>query len=734
MTDEANQDRLADLLRLAAMKKLDDLETAWMAAIEDAAFGPEAALAVLSEVAAQQMPKIVESLAWLLSTTWAESRSPAAALAVVRRAVNLLAESALLREDMGGLCQAVHADHAGIATLVEMTLSRRDLPLWTAVERLDKLLLLAPGAFVIDPRRRNPGCVIGVDAQRKVLKVSFGESERGYDAVSIENVEPGDPEDYVALAAFAPDRLRALGKDDPEALACLVLKTYGPRMSFRDFKAALEPVIPAASWSRWWSGAKARVRHSHYIEMSDSAQPEFFLRSRPASFEHRSREAFDEGAGEGRLVFVLGYLKETGHDPAAEAELLRYFAAELSRPLSDPAQAGPATVLGSLAVLAEMRRRHPEVLPAPEGGAAALLPSDADMATVLAAVADDGLAESMLALVREALPERWGEVFALALPGGSPEVCEAMAAALSGAGHDARLAEAAAEIMRRPGECVGAAFWLWQAATAGRFPGALAGLDRVSLTIRLLLAADALGRVARDDRTLRPLVARVRAAVGAKDGGALRGVLEAANDVQAKDIRAAIERNAALTDTARTRAMDLVRRIHPLHFATRVLAPWEEEDVIYTTPAALRKQEEVYGELVTKKMMANSQAIGDAAARGDVSDNAEFTSALEEQQRLTEQAQRLQTDIAKARAITPSMASGDSVAVGSAIRARNVATGQEEAFTFFGPWDTDILNHIYYYRAPLALAFMGKKVGDVVTYGEGPNLRQWEVLEVKPGL
>lgn len=733
MTDELKPDPLGDLLRLASEKKFADLEALWLEAIEDPAFGQRAAMDVLAEVAALQAPKALESLVWLMSTTWAEKRGPAAALDAVWQAADLLPESALLREDLVGLYQAACPEAEGIATLVEMTLGRPDLPLRTAIARLEKLIALPPGAFVVDPRRRSPGCVIGIDAERKVLKVSFGESERGYDAVAIESIEPGEPDDYVALAAFAVDRLQAMAKDDPEALACLVLKTFGPRMGFREFKAALEPVIPGKSWSRWWTAAKAQIRHSHHIELSDSTQPDLFLRSRPVSFEDRSREAFEEAAGADRLLFVLGYLKGTGHNPEAEAELLQHIARELARPLEDPASAGPDAVAGSMAVLAEIRRSHPEAVAAPSADAASLLPPDADLAAVLGRLTDDGLAACVLALVRNALPDRWPEVFAAALPGSPVAVCEPMATALAEAGHDARLAEAAAEIMRRPTECVAAIFWLWQAATAGRFPAALAGLDRVSLTIRVFLAADHLGRAARDDRALRPLVSQVRAVFGVKDGGALRAVLEGANDVQAKDIRAGVERNAAFTDQVRTRVLDLIRRTHPTHFATRTLETWEE-DVIYTSPAALRKQEEVYGELVTKKMMANSQAIGDAAAHGDISENAEFTAALEEQSRLAEHAQRLQADIAKARAITPSMASGNAVTVGSAVRARNLATGQEERLVFLGPWDTDIQNHIYYYRAPLALAFMGKHVGDVVAYGEGPAERKWEVLELGSGL
>ena len=734
MTQEPYGEQATLLLALAAARQFDDLDAAWMGAVEDPAFGPDAALAVLGTVADLEAAKPLESLTWLLVSTWTEGGRAAEARAVIRRAADLLPASDVLCDEIAGLYGQACADADGIDTLVEMTLGRDDLGLPTAVARLETLLALPPGAFVVDPRRRHPGCVLGVDAERKVLKVSFGESERGYDAVTIASVEAGDAEDYRALVAFGAERLAELAESDPAELARLVLKAHGPEMRFRDFKTALEPVIPAKAWSRWWSKARDLVRRSPHLDVSGGPQPTLTLRVRPRSFEDRARETFDEaGLPAARLAFVLAYASETGHDPQAEAEVLAYFAGALGRRLEARAQAEPAEVLGTLAVLAELHRRHPEVV-GPTGTAFQTLAPGADLAAVVASFADAGLARCVLSYLRETLPEAWPQVFAGAVPACGPGVCDLLAAALFEAGHEDLLAQAAAEVMRRPDECRAAIFWLWTAATAGRFGRAFADVDRASLTIRFLLAADKIGQDARDDRGLRPLVSEIRSAVGARGGGPLRAVLEAADDAQAKDIRAAAERNRALTDAIRSRVLDLVRKIHPSHFAAPAVEPWEDENVIYTTAQALQKQEEAYGDLVTIRIPANAKAIGAAAELGDVSDNAEFTSALEERDRLAERAERLQADIGKARILMASLAAGDTVTVGSAVRARRLPDGQEQTLRFLGPWDADVENHVYFYRAPLALAFMGKKAGDVVTYGEGPNEQRWEVLGVGPGL
>ncbi|MFO8012781.1 MAG: GreA/GreB family elongation factor [Phycisphaerae bacterium] len=745
MTEDVSQEETAaeespptpggHLVALADAGAFADLEAAWMEVLEDAAFDAEAAGAVLVALRSHSSPraaKTAASLLWMALETWTEGGRAGRARARLVRLGEGLPESDLVREAAAEVYRAAAAGAPDLEPLIAMTLGRDDLPTGRAVARLETFLALPPGTFVVDPRRKHPGCVLGVDAERGVLKVSFGRSERGYDAESVVHLERGDPDNFLALAAFAPERLVEMAEGEPARLARLVLAAHGPRMKFREFKAALEPAVPAKTWTAWWRGAKETVKRSPHIEMSDSSQPTLTLRDQPVSFQRERRHAFLEASGEDRFAMVLSYLDETGHDPEAEAALLAEFAETLNRTVGAADEA--AERLGALAVLAEMHRRHPDTLAAPSRTPAEAA-GPAGVPAAIAALTDASVVRAVLAHVREAMPGAWPQVFAEALAASRlPEACEQMAAALADAGHADRMAAAADALMRRPDEAPAATFWLWTAVTGGRYADALAGVDPVSLTIRMLLAVDRLGRDAREDRSLKPVVVQVRSALDVRANPAIERVLERADDAQAKDLRAAADRNTVLTDALRSRLLDLVRRTHPEHFAVHRVEPWEEEDVIWTTERALRHQEEVYGDLVTRQMAENAQAIGDAAALGDVSENAEFTAALEEQQRLSEKAETMQAAIRKARVIPPSMGAGETVTVGSRVRARNLATGEEESLTFLGPWDTDVQRHIYYYRAPLALAFMGKAVGETVAFGEGEKRREWEILEISAGV
>ena len=61
-------------------------------------------------------------------------------------------------------------------------------------------------------------------------------------------------------------------------------------------------------------------------------------------------------------------------------------------------------------------------------------------------------------------------------------------------------------------------------------------------------------------------------------------------------------------------------------------------------------------------------------------------------------------------------------------------TGQTETLTFMGPWDARPDEAVYAYNAPLGAQFMGKRVGDMVTFMVGAEERRWEVLAVESGV
>ncbi|MBE3037511.1 MAG: GreA/GreB family elongation factor, partial [Chloroflexi bacterium] len=250
------------------------------------------------------------------------------------------------------------------------------------------------------------------------------------------------------------------------------------------------------------------------------------------------------------------------------------------------------------------------------------------------------------------------------------------------------------------------------------------------VTVRLFQAANEVGHPDFPDKTLRAeWLGQVRRTVSGREFAFLKDILDHTDAGWAKEIRTSVSRNSGLTDHLRIQVLEVIGHAHPVPVAPTV-PPWLEENTVYSTAAALEARQKEFEHLVHVKMVENSTAIGEAAAQGDLSENAEFTAALEERDRMTERANAMQADIARAKTISRLMAESRTVNIGSRVEGRRLSTGQAETLTFLGPWDANTAKGIYYYRAPLAQAFMGKAVGDTVTLQTGTVQEQWEVLEI----
>ena len=723
---------MMELQKLAKAARFDEIEGAWMAAVEGGALSVDDFIRVLVNLDKGADAKRKDQLVWFMLTLWTEKRGPADGLTAAQLAADIFPQSPLLRDELCSLYRKVHAVFPGIEALTDMTVRRKEVALSTSVEQLDRMLDLAPGTFVMDGRRRAPGKIVGIDAAKKVLVVAFADRERTFDPQTIDHLQLLDPTDFRALAIFGQERLRALAKDDPAEVVRLVLKVRGPQLTYKEMKAEIEPAVPAESWSRWWAAAKLAVRQSPVLELSEGSLPTFTLRIKPLSYEEAVRGRFDAAKGEARMLTALAYLAETAGTGVADAGVLQYFATSLAAEIEKAGEKHPASSIAHLAVLGEIRRRAPQVVPHVPVTLEQLLGHVPDLAAVLRHVESPDLSIAILAMIREAMPEKWPEVYAGTFPGCSVDICDWMAGALSEAGHTPAVASAVAAALKKPERHVASLVWLWRAAAGERYPEVLAGVDLVALAIGILKSATHLARQGTPEA--KELLAQVRSALSNKDFAMLRKVIPTAESDRAKDLRHIVDRNAGLSESARVQVLEIIHSAHTALFAKPIMPPWLDPDVIFSSDVALRRHRKEFENLANVKMVENAKAIGSAAEHGDLTENSEFIAAMEERDRLAAKAGQMRDELAKARAVTSIMASSESVCIGSAVTAKNAVTGETRRFVFLGPWDANLEKNIYSYRAALSQAFMAKRVGDVVTLpGEGGET-QWEILAVDSGL
>src|SRR5690606_10697360 len=114
---------------------------------------------------------------------------------------------------------------------------------------------------------------------------------------------------------------------------------------------------------------------------------------------------------------------------------------------------------------------------------------------------------------------------------------------------------------------------------------------------------------------------------------------------------------------------------------------WENEERIFVTAAGFARMREEHRVLVDEKIPANAEAIGNAAALGDLSENSEWEAAMEEQRTLTGRAEEMSRDIRKARLIEDQDVPDDVVAPGTQVTFTHLDDGSVTTYRILGPWD-----------------------------------------------
>lgn len=119
-----------------------------------------------------------------------------------------------------------------------------------------------------------------------------------------------------------------------------------------------------------------------------------------------------------------------------------------------------------------------------------------------------------------------------------------------------------------------------------------------------------------------------------------------------------------------------------------------------------------------------------ARSYGDLSENAEYDEAKNEQAILEAQIAELQYTIDNAEIIEDSNISVDEIGMSSRIKIRRVGSDKVETFTIVGTNHVDVKNGLISDESPIGKAAMKKKVGDKFIVDAPVGELQFEVLDI----
>jgi transcription elongation factor GreA len=124
-------------------------------------------------------------------------------------------------------------------------------------------------------------------------------------------------------------------------------------------------------------------------------------------------------------------------------------------------------------------------------------------------------------------------------------------------------------------------------------------------------------------------------------------------------------------------------------------------------------------------------AIAEARSHGDLSENAEYHAAKEQQSHNEGRIVELEDILSRAEVIDISKLSGKTVKFGATVTLSDEDTGDEKTWQIVGDQEADVKSGKISISSPIARALIGKTVGDTAEVSAPGGSRSYEILKVK---
>lgn len=124
------------------------------------------------------------------------------------------------------------------------------------------------------------------------------------------------------------------------------------------------------------------------------------------------------------------------------------------------------------------------------------------------------------------------------------------------------------------------------------------------------------------------------------------------------------------------------------------------------------------------------EAISEARAHGDLSENAEYHAAKEQQSLNEGRIMELESILAKAEVIDVSKLSGTTVKFGATVTLVDEDTDEEKTYQIVGDAEADASSGRISLSSPIARALIGKAVGDSAEVAAPGGARGYEILKI----
>lgn len=150
------------------------------------------------------------------------------------------------------------------------------------------------------------------------------------------------------------------------------------------------------------------------------------------------------------------------------------------------------------------------------------------------------------------------------------------------------------------------------------------------------------------------------------------------------------------------------------------------------TKRGAEKLKEELHRLKTVERHAVINAIAEARAQGDLSENAEYDAAKDKQGFIEGRILEIEGKLSSAQVIDPSeVNAGGKVVFGTTVDLEEEESGNEVTYQIVGDDEADLKQGLISISSPIARALIGKEAGDVAEVQAPGGIKRYEIVDVK---
>ncbi len=717
------------LREIAVVGDRDLLEEAWLEALEKP--GPARLfLETLGFVPLKKRREVSIELLPLVLETYTELGRLEDALLVARHMASLEPGSRPIRRTLLKLFRRIHEKELWLEIFLRSSGLDGDEALDRALAFFDSFGPFKPGVPVEHRAGWGPGVIEGYSDEDTEVRVRFHDGRvREFPLLSmVESLPPMAADDLRAMILSDPEGTREKAERDPGYIVRRAVALYrGPVAAAKIKEAIVEKIVPAVKWAKWWTGAKKAAAQDPWLKVEGGARPRFSLRGSPVSLSEEAVDKVRRATGLKEAVAHVREIVPAVSDPA----LLESLFEEISRRVgSETGEEDDSELLDGVLLLEEHGRETTVTsvdlfreTSASAGGPAAV--------RLLASIPGGRGRKKGLRTFIHAFPDEWPILLAGNYHLLARDLMDPAGDALVKAKQAPLLAEKMKKMARDPWKYPWPLFYLARRTASGDLDGVEGAMTAHEAVLVLLRCLEASLFHTRYDRAfVREVTKRYEELLFDEK----RGLFERFLDEGEKPLLERAMEMVHVTSKLPKSVIDRLVIAVPIRFpdlGKEEERPFWESDVIFCSRDGIGKRKVEYKELTEVKIPANAEAIGKAASFGDLSENAEWTAAVEEQRLLTDKARIMEEELKSAMLIEEQDLPDGIVAPGTRVSYREELTGQERVVTILGPWDIGD-EGVISYRAPLASGLLGKGESDSATLDLPSGEVAVTILRVEP--